>query len=140
MKTDNKIRMAWDQRPSQKDLDLKVGMPITSYGLYWADANTLIDITYYKSGSKKGQIKQITIALDEYMGENNWNTRLDYTTTFAVKTLDEVDERGNKYYFCALDPDGCLTRGSYNRPNWRTLGLGYREDYADYNSEIYLSM
>jgi hypothetical protein len=139
MKTDNDIRVAWEQRP-KNDIELKVGMPITSYGLYWADSNTLIDITYYKSGSKKDQIKHITLALDEYMGEDNWNTRLDCTTTYAVETLDEVDERGNKYYFCELNKVGHLTRGSYNRPCWTTLGLGYREDYVDYHSEYYLSM
>lgn len=147
MKTDNKIRV--EVQPSEADVTLEVGMAVTSYHYYIAQPNTIIAIDYYKSGANKGQVKNIVLAKDEYMGEDNWNTRLDVTTTYRVKLIAECTEpsnrhyrchcQGNRYLFCEIDQYGQMRRGSYGRAAWQTLGLGYREDYADYTSEFYLS-
>lgn len=150
MTTDNKIRVAREIRPAQSDITLEVGLPVTMYTLYWATPATIIHIEKFKSGANKGRVSKIVVAENEYMGEDNWNTRLDKTTSFKVAYVSDCQGNcvrhsycqhchGYRYSFVKLDNQGRMTRGSYNRPNWQNLGLGFREDYCDYSSELYLS-
>lgn len=148
---DNNITVSRESRPAQSDISLEVGLPVTAYTLYWATPGTIIHIEKFKSGANKGRVSKIVVAENEYMGEDNWNTRLDKTTSYKVAYVDDCQGKCARYSYCQhcqgyrfrfvkLDNQGRMTRGSYNRPNWQNLGLGYREDYHDYNSELYLSM
>jgi hypothetical protein len=150
MTTDNNIRVSHEERPAQSEINLEVGLAVTMYGSYYAVPGTIILVETYKTGANKGQVKKIVVAEDENMGENNWNSRLDRTHSYKVAYLTGCFKncqrfsqcyycQGYRYRFVSLDEQGRMTRGSYNQPNWRNLGLGFREDYHNYNSEIYLS-
>ena len=78
-----------DNRPSELEITLEVGLPVTMYGSYYSVPGTIISVDKFKSGVQAGRVKSIVVAQDEYMGEDNWNTRLDITKTYKVKYLTE---------------------------------------------------
>ena len=150
---DHGIRV--DKRPSDIDLIMSEGLPATTYLCgYMAFAGTVIMVDRYVSGKRKGLVKRITIADAEPTPTGDWITSSDpkYWDMYGVEELTECTGRdcekyrdkcpycsGHRFYFKRLDNENKRVAGSYGRSADAYIGLGYREEYRNYKSEIYLS-
>ena len=151
---DFNIVVPFENRPKHIDLKLVVGLPVTNYRCgYMAFGMTVIMVDEYKSGKRKGQVKNIVCAhADPVQGD--WVTSTDpaHWEYYRVVELTECTGRdcdkyrdkcpycsGTRFYFYEMDSENKRVISSYGHSRSAYLGLGYREDYCDYQSEIYRS-
>jgi hypothetical protein len=144
-----------DKRPKDIDLLMTEGLPATIYRCgYMAFGSTVIMVDRYTSGKKKGLVKRITVADATPTPTGDWVTSSDPKDwdIFAVEELTVCTGRdcekyrdkcpycsGTRFYFKNLDSENKRVEGSYGRASYATIGLGYREEYRNYQSEQYLS-
>jgi len=144
-----------DERPKDIDLILSEGLSVTTYRCgYMAFAGTIIMVDRFTSGQRKGLAKRVTIADADPTPTGDWVTSPDpkYWEIYAVEELTECTGRdcdkyrdkcpycsGTRFYFKDLDSENKRVSGSYGRARYAQIGLGYREEYRNYQSEFFLS-
>lgn len=144
-----------DKRPKDIDLLLTEGLPVTTYLCgYMAFGGTVIMVDRYKSGKRKGEINRITVADADPTPTGDWVTSSDplYWEIYAVEQLTVCTGRdchmyrdkcpycrGIRFYFKNLNSKNKRVEGSYGRASYAQIGLGYREEYRNYKSEIFRS-
>ena len=144
-----------EDKPKNIDLLLTEGVPATTYLCgYMAFAGTVIMVDRYTSGKKKGLVKRVTIADATPTPTGDWVTSSDPKDweIYSVEELTECQGRdcekyshkcaycgGRRFYFKNLDSENKRVTGSYGKASYASIGLGYREEYRDYKSEMYLS-
>jgi hypothetical protein len=142
-------------RPKHIDLLITEGLPVTTYACgYMAFGGTVIMVDRYGSGKKKGLVKRVTIADADPTPTGDWVTSTDpkYWEIYAVEELTGCTGRdcakykdkcsycsGERFYFKNLNSENKRVEGSWGHASYAQIGLGYRDEYRNYESETFRS-